>query len=132
MPETNNNPGLDLQSVLTPEGVLMLFWAMMLDIAGFLDLIPVVGWILTFIVSIVGFFTIGVWSWFRTRGGVKGKMKKWLTRTLTVTAIEMLPFGSFVPGWTILVIVTLATQNMDFPGAKTKKIGRLATKQPLR
>lgn len=124
MADTNNNTGLDLQSLLTPEGALMLFWALMLDIAGFLDLIPVVGWILTAIVALVGFCTIGIWSWFRTRGGVKGKMKKWLTRTLTVTAIEMLPFGSFVPGWTILVIVTLATQHMSFPGSKPKMIAR--------
>ena len=59
------------------------------------------------VIAFLGFITIGVWAWFR--GGQSSftkKMRKFLKRGGTTAVLETVSVG-IVPGWTILVILTL-------------------------
>ncbi len=98
--------------ILSPEGIVVFSWATMLDLAGLLDFIPAVGEILTFAVSVVGSLTLGVWSWTKTRGDLQKKLKKNAVRQGLVFAVEaIVPFGSIVPGYIILVLATYFSKD---------------------
>ena len=92
-------------SILSPEGIVVLIWAFFLDILGVvLNILPGGG----VISALLGGITIGPWVWFRGGGNLSGKakMKKFLKRGGTAAVLEMVSLG-IVPGWTILVILTL-------------------------
>ena len=104
-------------TLFSPEAVLMLF------VAGILDAI---GIILIFfllddfgVTDIIGILTIGIWIWFRsqtmkmTRGASKtaakvgkwGKRLKWL-RPLCIIG-EFIPYVGVAPFWLLLVYAEL-------------------------
>ena len=98
--------------ILSPEGVLVLFWATFLDFTGILDLIPIIGDIITLLISLVGLLTLGVWSWFKTKGSFETKLRKNTIRQGLVFFFEgIIPFGSLVPGWIILVLATYMSKE---------------------
>lgn len=101
-------------SILSPEGVIVLSWACMLDFAGLADLldsIPAVGTVIATIitasVAVVGSLTLGIWAWMKTRGNFQRKLRKNALRQGIIFVLEaFIPFGSLIPGYIILVLVT--------------------------
>lgn len=91
-------------SILSPEGIVVLVWAFLLDISGvILNIIPG-GGVLT---ALLGAITIGPWVWFRSGNlPFQEKMMRFFQRGMSVAAVETLSLG-ILPGWTILVILTL-------------------------
>lgn len=90
--------------IFSPEGVLILFVAVMLDLLGIaLILAPGAGWITT----VLGAATIGVWSWIRLGSMSKKKRLKRYVKKFGVTGLlETLTAGLY-PGWTIQVVSQL-------------------------
>lgn len=101
MDETQENQA---PFIFSPEGAIVLFVAIVLDVLGLILLVlPGSGWVTT----VLGISTIGVWTWFRT--GKKSATKKamrFLRRAGLNTLGEFLTVGVY-PGWTILVVMTL-------------------------
>ena len=93
--------GVDLVS---PEGIAALAWAVVLDILGvILNLIPGLGLVTT----VVGAITLLPWAWFRTGNvGITKKVQRYARRASVTAAAETLGIG-ILPGWTILVLLTL-------------------------
>ena len=104
MSEENKKSWVD--ELLSPEGIIVLLWASMLDFLGLVDFAPVVGWIVSFGVAVVGFLTLSVWAFFKTRGNFWYRFVKIIIRSGIVFLLEALPFVSILPGWIILVLVT--------------------------
>lgn len=91
-------------SLLSPEGILMLIIAVLLDVLGIILLVlPGLGWITT----IFGLTTIGIWSWIRL-GNISGTKRamKFLRRVGLNSLGELLTAGVY-PGWTITVFMVL-------------------------
>ena len=94
-------------NLTSPEGILMLFVAIILDVIIGLPLL-----ILSFfgiddygMLDIPGIIIIGSWMYFRKgAGGAKEAAKKGLKRFLIALGIEAIPFlGNACPSWTIIV-----------------------------
>lgn len=98
-------------NLTSPEGILMLSVAGLLDALGFM--IFLVGTWFGIddygILDIFGMVVIGGWMLIGGGGsGVKEATKKGLKRFGTATIIELVPFlGGIAPSWTILVYKTL-------------------------
>lgn len=88
-------------SIFSPEGVMVLSFAFMLDISGLIFSIFGFG----FIVGFVGFCTIGVWFW--VRFGKINRKKRFLKKTGATTIVESIPFVGMLPMWTITVFLQL-------------------------
>ncbi|MBU0476591.1 hypothetical protein KKB68_01090 [Patescibacteria group bacterium] len=115
--ETINPPSA--QALLGPEGCLMIFLAISLDIFGLVDFIPVIGNILSYIPDVLGLLIIGGWQIHRSQtirvthrraaaraGGIAQKAKKlkwikWLKPIFFVA--EFIPFIGTLPCWTLVV-----------------------------
>ena len=89
-------------SLLSIEGLVVLMWAMLLDLAGIVlnIFLPGIG----SITILPGIITVGIWAYFR-RGEMSFK-KFLLKRGGILTVLEVLTAGSF-PGWSILVLLTV-------------------------
>lgn len=90
-------------SIYSPEGVVVLFFAIMLDVLGIVLNIFGIG----VVVTVIGLPTLGVWVW--VRGGKVSLSKKAgrFAKKAGVTAIlETISFG-LLPGWTVMVLRTL-------------------------
>ncbi len=113
----------DVGNIMTPEGVIMLIVAIFFDVGELLvELIPVVGWIISALMDVVAFIFFGIWM--KMRGSnVKatkkmtakiGKAAKWAKRIKWMkpvfVIIELLPipyFGSLLPLWILLIYFEL-------------------------
>ncbi|MBU0476628.1 hypothetical protein KKB68_01290, partial [Patescibacteria group bacterium] len=94
---------------------LMIFLAISLDIFGLVEIIPVIGNILSYIPDILGLLIIGGWQFHRSQtisapgqagariGQVTQKLKKnkWLKPLLIIS--EFIPFVGALPCWTLAV-----------------------------
>ena len=113
MLQENKNPG---GALLSPEGVMMLFIAGLLDFLSIVSAILILafglGLLLGRIVYIFGFILIGGWQFFRsgTLPGKKGKgmasslLKKFLKKHWKKLAAKVIPvIGDLIPLWTITV-----------------------------
>jgi len=98
-------------NLTSPEGILMLSVAVLLDAVGLI--IALAGTWFGIddygILDILGMLTIGGWMLLRGgAGGAKEAAKKGLKRFLIASAVEVVPFlGGVAPSWTILVWKTL-------------------------
>ena len=100
-PSKSDSGGVGFLSI---EGLVVLMWAVLLDIAGIVLSLLMPG--LGFIPTILGVPTIGLWAYYRGGGGsFSKKMKRFLKRGVTTMAAETLTTG-IVPGWTLLVLMT--------------------------
>jgi hypothetical protein len=92
--------------LISPEGVVMLSMAILIDVIGFvLFCLSWLGIDDYGILDIIGGIIIGGWLVFRQGfGGTKQAAKKGLTKFLIAFGIEVVPFlGGLSPSWTILV-----------------------------
>ncbi len=113
----------EIGNIMTPEGIIMIILAVSFDLGEFLmELIPVVGWIISALMDVVAFILFGIWM--KMRGSnVKatkkmtakiGKAAKWAKRIKWMKpvfiVIELLPipyFGSLLPLWVLLIYFEL-------------------------
>lgn len=118
MLQENKNPG---GTLLSPEGVMMLFIAGMFDLAGWICIILVaalgIGVLIGQIVNVLGFIVIGVWIFFRSgsmptkkpepgegKGMTQGLIKKFLKKQWKKLVVEICPIlGDIYPGFTLMV-----------------------------
>ena len=106
-------------ALFSPEGALMLSLAVLVDLAGLVDLIPVIGNILSYGVDIFGLIFIGGWMFFRSQTvqvtgrakarlgkiGKGAKRSKWLKPLLIIG--EFIPIVGILPFWTVAVYFEL-------------------------
>lgn len=107
--------------LFSPEGIMMMGIAMGLDLAGLVDLIPVVGNVLSYLVDFSGILIIGGWTYFRSqsiqvsgRAATKvGKVTQWTKRLRWLRPLliigEFIPIVGTLPLWTLLVYFELKT-----------------------
>ena len=113
MVQENNNPS---GAILSPEGVMMLFIAALLDFLSIICAILIlafgIGLLLSKVVYVFGFIIIGAWQFFRsgTLPGKKGKgmaetaLKKFFKKHWKKLAAKFIPvIGDIIPFWTITV-----------------------------
>lgn len=106
----NKSSGPDLFS---PEGVVVLTVAFLLDVAGLINLILDffgIGLATSFVLDIVGFISIGGWMLIRrgTLGGSKRAAKRIAKRLGLTTTGELIPvLGDFAFCWTYSVYLEL-------------------------
>ena len=102
--------------LFSPEGLLMLTLAVIVDLAGLAEFIPVVGTIISFVSDMVGIIFIGGWMFFRSqtvtvtkRAAVRGtRALRWLRWLRPLAFIgEFIPFVGILPLWTIIVYLEL-------------------------
>lgn len=99
--------------LFSPEGFLMLTLAVIIDLAGLVEFIPVMGTVISFIADLTGIIFIGGWIFFRSqtvtvtkRAAVRAtRILRWV-RPLTFI-LELIPFVGILPLWTILVYFEL-------------------------
>lgn len=99
--------------LFSPEGVLMIALAVIIDLTGLAEFIPVVGTIISFMSDMVGIIFIGGWMFFRSqtvtvtkRAAVRGtRALRWL-RPLAFVG-EFIPFVGILPLWIIIVYLEL-------------------------
>ena len=110
--------------LISPEGCLILFVAIILDLIGlffFFLSFAGIGIPLSFILDIAGMLIIGGWLFIRT-GRLKGKKKnaefvkkiakKTGKRFSIAFFVELVPFlGDISPSWTILVFLELMSKK---------------------
>lgn len=106
-------------ALFSPEGFLMLGLAAFIDLAGLIDLIPVIGNILSYGVDIFGIIFIGGWMFFRSqtvqatgRAAARvGKIGKWAKRLKWLRPLliigEFIPIVGILPLWTLVVYFEL-------------------------
>lgn len=98
--------------------ILMIFTALCFDgIQAMIGWIPVVGNVLSDMLSIFVFFTFFVWFWMN---GIKMITPKRLTSMIGGGFIEMIPYLNLLPAWTFVVVYLIGTT----------KIKELAQKHP--
>ena len=94
-------------NLTSPEGILMLCVAAILDGLGFIIFILGTWFAIDDygMLDIPGIIIIGSWMYFRKgAGGAKEAAKKGLKRFLIALGIEAIPFlGNACPSWTIIV-----------------------------
>jgi hypothetical protein len=95
----------------SPEGILMLCIAIMLDCAGFIIFLLGTWFAIDDygILDILGMVIIGGWMLMRSgSSGAKTAVKKGLKRFIEASAVELVPFlGGASPSWVWLVYKTL-------------------------
>ncbi|MCH8741350.1 hypothetical protein IH779_00330 [Patescibacteria group bacterium] len=106
-------------ALFSPEGILMLTLAVLVDLAGLIDLIPVIGNILSYGVDIFGLIFIGGWMFFRSQtvqvtgraAGRMGKIAKWAKKMKWLRPLliigEFIPIVGILPLWIIAVYFEL-------------------------
>ena len=114
-----------LMALLTPEGLIFMPLAILLDIAGLLLAIFVVSEVFSYISDFIGLVSIGFWTYFRasfrsqeakakiTHGAAERLTKlaktarrlRWLRPLLII--LEFVPFVGAAPCWTLLVYFEL-------------------------
>jgi len=106
-------------ALFSPEGVLMLTLAVFVDLGGLVELIPVIGSILSYGVDIFGLIFIGGWMFFRSqtiqttgRAAARlGKISKWAKRMKWLRPLliigEFIPIVGILPLWIIAVYFEL-------------------------
>lgn len=103
-------------SFFGPEAVIMLPIAVLLDVLGLLEFIPIVGNIISLIADLIGVIFIGGWLFFRSgtiqatpkaaaRFQKTARVVKWL-RPLAFIG-EFIPYVGILPLWTLLVFFEL-------------------------
>lgn len=102
-------------SLFSPEAVLMLIIAVIVDLVGLLEFIPVVGSVISLISDIFGIIFFGAWMLFRSqRVAVTArtaervaKVGRWARRLRWLRPLcfigEFIPFVGILPLWTLLV-----------------------------
>lgn len=102
--------------LFSPEGLLMLTLAVIVDLAGLAEFIPVVGTIISFVSDMVGIIFIGGWMFFRSqtvtvtkRAAVRAtRALRWLRWLRPLAFVgEFIPFVGILPLWTIIVYLEL-------------------------
>ena len=108
-------------SLLSPEAVIMLFVAVLVDGGEFLiELIPLIGQFISVAIDIFALIFFGLWMWFRSgtiavpkKTGAKiTKVTKWTKRIKWLKPacfiIEMIPIvSSLLPLWILVVYLEL-------------------------
>ena len=109
------------ESLLSPEGIIMMSVAVGLDLAGLVDAIPVIGNILSYFIDFLGIILIGTWTYFRSQSFQAtgkatariGKAAKWAGRLKWLRPLlfigELIPVVGALPLWTLLVYFELQT-----------------------
>lgn len=103
-------------SFFSPEAVLMITIAIIVDLVGLLEFIPVAGSVISLISDIFGIIFFGAWMFFRSqrieitgraaaRVGRLARSLRWL-RPLCFIG-ELIPFAGILPLWTLLVYFEL-------------------------
>ncbi len=98
---------------ISPEGVLMLTLAIIFDVGGLVEFIPIIGTFFSFLSDIIGLLVIGGWTFFRSqtvavtkRAATRGtRVLRWL-RPLAFIG-EFIPFVGILPLWTVVVYFEL-------------------------
>ena len=108
-------------ALFSPEGVIMLYVALLVDGGELLvEIIPVVGQIISILIDIFAVLFIGGWMWFRS-GTIQitaeaaarlGAAAKWTRRLKWLRPLcfilELIPIGSsFLPLWILIVYLEL-------------------------
>ena len=101
-----------MQRTLTKTGSsLMLATAVLFDVVqALINLIPVVGQILSFFISIFAFMTF--WLWFKMYGVSFSKGKN-LKNLGFGFLIEMIPVVDILPAWTFAVFRLIAAKKLE-------------------
>jgi len=105
-------------ALMSPEAFIMMSVAMILDFAGFLEFIPFIGSVISFISDVVGIIIIGGWILVRSgsfsmpqktgsRAAEVAKRLKWF-RPFAIIG-EYIPGFGILPLWTLLVYFELKT-----------------------
>jgi hypothetical protein len=110
-------------NTITPEGIMMLFLAVVFDLLQIFVYFPILGWVITMMTNVIAFFFFTAWSMIRSGGskrGVRvGKAKKWAKRkkwirplAKVLNIIPLLDYvTTFVPLWTIVVYLELVYKS---------------------
>lgn len=119
-PEQISEPASEMGALFSPEGVIMMFLAILIDTAGLFCLVLTavfgIGQIISPVVDIIGMVLIGGWMLFRygQMTGTKGAKKaggKLLKRFGLSFLGELIPiFGDVAPCWTLAVYFTLKSK----------------------
>lgn len=88
-------------NLTSPEGILMLCIAGLIDVVSFIPFLNFISWL-------VGIIIIGGWyAVFHFKQATKSAAKKLVIRILIALGIEIIPVASALPGWTWFVYKTL-------------------------
>ena len=125
--EISKTIGEKAASLLGPEAVIMLFVAILVDGGEFLvELIPVIGQIISIAIDIFALIFFGLWMWFRSgiitvpkKTGARivkatklAKRIKWLKPACFI--IEMIPIiSSLLPLWILVVYLELKYNSQN-------------------
>ena len=120
-PEDVSEPASEMGALFSPEGVIMMLLAILIDTAGLICLILTaifgIGQVISLVVDIIGMVLIGGWmlSRYGRMTGTKGAKKaggKLLKRFGLSFLDELIPiFGDVAPCWTLAVYFTLKSSR---------------------
>jgi hypothetical protein len=99
---------------------LMRGTAILFDLASIVSLVPVVGWILQWIVAI--FYNLTFWVWFKMHG-ISFSNPKNLTKYIMGSLVELIPEIGILPGYSISIFLLTS---------KSKAIKTLTKNQPTK
>lgn len=79
-------------------------------ILALISLIPFVGWIINALISVVAFLTF--FMWFRTKG-IKFNSPRKMASLPAGFLLELIPYLNILPGWTVAVFMTTASDKVE-------------------
>lgn len=118
-PEQETGEDQKQGAIFSPEGILMLLLAVMVDLSGLIEFIPVLGTVLSWGADIFGLIFIGGWMFFRSQSVAvtgratarAGKMAGWAKRMKWLRPLcfigEFIPVVGILPLWTLVVYFEL-------------------------
>ena len=80
---------------------LMFGTAIFFDVISLISLIPIIGWVLGWVVWAFAFMTF--WLWFKINGLSFSKPKNLLS-FFGGSVIELIPILNILPGWTVMIL----------------------------
>lgn len=111
--------GSKMPSIAEPEGFMILFWAIVLDIMGILSGILIaffgLGLILSLIPDILGIITIGAWTFSKAGSlgqvGITKKLLFVVKKIWKSALLELIPLSGIFTWWSIFVLRQLLTKQ---------------------
>lgn len=101
----------NMPSIFSPEGYLIMVWAIFLDLIGIVIFILEfvgVGIPLSWLFDVMGILTIGIWSWSKTGNmQVTKRTARFFKKPGLAFFGEVIPFVGVLPFWSLYVFIDL-------------------------
>lgn len=109
--EKSPNGRENMPDIISPQGYIVLVWAVLLDLIGVLIFILEffgIGIPISWIFDVIGILTIGIWSWRKTGDLlVTKRVARFLKRPGLAFLGEVIPFIGVLPFWSLYVFIDL-------------------------